>query len=106
MTPPFAAAERDVDDGALPGHPHGERAHRVDRLLRVEADAALARAPRVVVLNAEAAEHLHAAAVHVNRNAELVFAKGNAQQIARGGVELEDVRDVVELALRDFVRII
>ena len=40
----LAAAQRDVDDRALPGHPHRERAHGVERLLRVKADAALATA--------------------------------------------------------------
>ena len=54
----LAAAERDVHDGALPGHPHREGPDRVERLLRVEADPALARAPGVVVLHAEAPEDL------------------------------------------------
>src|SRR5512143_735849 len=49
------ATERDVDDGALPRHPHRERADRVDGFLRVEADAALARSAGVVVLHAETA---------------------------------------------------
>ena len=71
----LGAAERDVDDGALPRHPHREGADRVDRLLRVEADAALARAARVVVLNAEAAEDLDLPVVHADRDREPVFAE-------------------------------
>jgi len=62
----LAAAERDVDDGALPGHPHGQSPDGVDRLLGVEADAALAGAAGVVMLAAEAAEHADAAVVHAD----------------------------------------
>src|SRR4030042_3089319 len=62
----LAAAERDVDDGALPGHPHGQGPDRIDRLLGVEADAALAGAAGVVVLAAEAAEHADAAGFHAD----------------------------------------
>ena len=58
ITPPLAPPKRDVDDGALPRHPHREGAHRVEGLLGVEADAALARSAGVVVLDAEAAEDL------------------------------------------------
>ena len=65
--PALAAAERDVDDRALPRHPHGERAHGVDGFLRVEADAPFGRAARVVVLHAEALEHLDVAVVHADR---------------------------------------
>ena len=57
----LAAAERDVHDGALPGHPHGESAHRVDGLERMETDAAFARTAGIVVLDAEAAEDLDGA---------------------------------------------
>ena len=101
----LAAAERDVHDRALPGHPHGEGAHGVERLLRVEADAALGRAAGVVVLHAEAAEHLHVAVVHAHRDRELVLAQREAQQLARGRVEVEDVGDLVELGLRHLERI-
>ena len=45
----FAAAERDVRDRALPGHPRRERRHLVERHVRVIADAALGRAERDVV---------------------------------------------------------
>ena len=54
----LGAAEGDVHHGALPGHPHGQRANGVERLLGVEANAALARAAGIVVLHAEAAEDL------------------------------------------------
>ena len=38
---PLAAAERNVHDGALPGHPHREGTDGVDRFLRMEADPLL-----------------------------------------------------------------
>ena len=105
MTPPLRAAERDVDDRALPRHPHRERADRVDALLRVEADAALGRAARVVVLHAEAAEHLDLAVVHVDGNLKLVLAQRLAQQVAGAAIQIEQRRDVVELVLRHLERV-
>ena len=42
----LGAAEGQVDDGALPGHPHGERRDLVQRHVGVVADAALGRAAR------------------------------------------------------------
>ena len=48
----LAAAERDVHDRALPGHPGGQRLHFVERDLRMEANAALCRAARRAVLHA------------------------------------------------------
>ena len=95
----LAAAQRDVHHGALPGHPHGQRADRVDGLLRVEADAALARAAGVVVLDAEAAEDLDRAVVHAHRDAEVVLAHRPAQELARAGVEVQELGDLVELGL-------
>ena len=51
-------AERHVDQGALPGHPHRQGADVVDVGVRVEADPALGRSARHVVLDAVALEHL------------------------------------------------
>src|SRR5512141_173177 len=69
----LAAAERDVHDGALPGHPHRQGADRVDRLLGGEADAALAGPAGIVVLAAEAVEHADAAVVHADGDREMVL---------------------------------
>ena len=98
----LAAAERDVDDRALPGHPHRERPHRVDRLHRVEADAALRGAARVVVLDPESPEHLDASVVHLDRDAHVIFAQVVAQELLRRLVEAEELRDPVKLGLRHF----
>ena len=50
----LGAAERDVDQGALPGHPHRQRPDFVEVGRRVVAQAALGRAARDVVLDAVA----------------------------------------------------
>src|SRR5205823_3946905 len=54
---PLGAAEGDVGDGALPGHPGGQGAHLVEGDVGVVADAALARPADVAVQDAVAAEH-------------------------------------------------
>jgi hypothetical protein len=95
----LAAAERDVDHRALPGHPGREGAHRVDRLLRVEADAALGGAAGVVVLDPEALEDPHLAVVHADRNGEVELALRPAQELADTFVELQLVGHRVELTL-------
>ena len=97
----LGAAQRDVDDGALPGHPHRQRANGVDGLLRVEADAALARAARIVVLHAEAAEDLYASVVHVARDGEVELTQRIAQKLAGSRIKTQVFSDFVELCLRD-----
>ena len=63
----LGAAEGDVDDRALPGHPGGQRAHFVERDVGRVADAALGRAARDGVLHAIAGEDFQAAVVELNR---------------------------------------
>src|SRR4030043_1506895 len=101
----LAAAERDVDDGALPGHPHGQGADRVDRLLGVEANAALAGAAGVVVLAAEAAENTDAVVVHADGNGEMVLPQRVPQEVPGRLIELEKVSDGVKLFLGHFERV-
>ena len=97
MTPPFAAAERDVRDGALPRHPGGERRHLVERDARVIADAALGRAERDVVLDAIAGEDLDLAVVHLDRarHGDLPF--GVREDLPDARLEVEDAGRSVEL---------
>ena len=95
----LAAAEGDVHHGAFPRHPRRQGPHRIERLVGVEPDAALVRAPRVVVLHAEPAEHLHLPVVHADRDGELELADGPPQELAGALVEVEDVGDFVELGL-------
>ncbi len=95
----LGAAEGDIDDRALPGHPHRQRAHLVERDVGVEADAALGRAAIDVVLDAVAGEHLDAPIVHAHGKIDDQLALGHAQNGAQalgklqtfgGGVELGD----------------
>ena len=64
LDPALAAAEWDVDDRALPGHPGGECTHLVWIDVHVEAYASLARSAQRVVLYAVASEDLNPAIVH------------------------------------------
>jgi len=60
------ATKWDAHHGALPGHPHRQRAYFVQRDLRAEADAAFGRAAIDVVLHAVAREHLNVTVVHAH----------------------------------------
>ena len=71
----------------------------------MEADAALRRAAGVVVLHAEAPEHLHVAVVHADGNGELVLAQREAEQVPRRLIEVENVRHLVELGLGHLERV-
>ena len=89
MTPPLAAAERNVHHGALPGHPRRQRAHFVEAHVRREADAALARPARHGVLHAIAGEHLQASVIELHRNMHRDFARGGAQNLAHPVIQIE-----------------
>ena len=101
----FGSSQRDIDDGTLPGHPHGQSADRVDRLLRVKANAAFARPAGVVVLNAEAAKDLDASVIHACRNCEVELAQGITQQFAGRRVQSQILGYLIELGLCDLERI-
>jgi hypothetical protein len=64
-----------------------------------EADAALARTARVVVLHAKAAENPYRSVVHAHRNGEMELAQGIAQQFARRCVQTQQLSYLVELRL-------
>ena len=66
----LAAAEGNVDHGALPRHPGGQRAHFVERHIGREADAALGRTARDRVLHAIAGEDFDAAIVELDRDVD------------------------------------
>ena len=66
----FAAAERQVDDRALPRHPERERRHFVKRHAGMVADAALGRTAREVVLHAIAGVDFELAVVALKRDRE------------------------------------
>src|SRR5579859_5480227 len=96
----LGAAERDVDDRALPRHPHRERLHLVQGDVGVIADAALGRTAVDVVLHSIAREHPDAVVVHAHRERAGELALDLAQHLAEPGLELDDLRGLVELRLR------
>jgi len=68
------AAKRQVQQGALPGHPGCQGTHGVDSLIGVETDAALGGAFRVVVLDAEGLEDPDGAVIHAYGDMDVHFA--------------------------------
>ena len=86
----LAAAERQLRDRALPGHPRRQRRHFIERHVGVIADAALGRAERDVVLHAIAGEHLDLAGVHLDRARDDDLALGMRQHLPDAGLEIEN----------------
>ena len=72
----FAAAERNVDHGAFPGHPGSQRAHFVQRHVGRKADAALGGAARDGMLHAIAGEDFEPAVVELHRNVTVISLAG------------------------------
>ena len=88
------AAERQPHQRALPGHPHRERLHLVERDVRVVADAALRRAARDVVRDAVAGERAHRAVVHRRRDRDLDRLLALLQHVDEALVDAERLGDL------------
>ncbi len=93
----FRSSKGDIHDGAFPGHPHGKRAHRIQGLQRVEPDPAFAGTAGVVMLHPEALEYFPGAVIHPDRDCERILADRRPEQFARGSVEVQLCRHVIEL---------
>ena len=102
----LGAAERDVHQRALPGHPHRERLDLVERDVRVVADAALGRAARDVVGDAVALEGLDRAVVHRHRDRDDDGLLALLQDVHQALVDLEDVGHAAQLRAGDLERIL
>ena len=63
----FCTSERNVNDGAFPGHPHSERLDFVEGDVGMITNAALAGAAHAAVLNAETVEDLDRTVIHLYR---------------------------------------
>ncbi len=96
----LGTAERNVDERALPRHPHGERLDFVERHVGMVANATLAWPARHVVLHAIACEHAMRPRVHPDRHRHLQDAFWLAQVTVDGRIQPDDLRDVIQLALR------
>ena len=85
----LGAAERNVDHGALPGHPAGESADFIEGDVGRVADAAFGRAARNRVLHAKSGEDLEVPVIHVDGDVDREFAVGIAQNPPQAVVEIE-----------------
>src|SRR2546422_901978 len=95
----------DPDDGALPGHPHGERLHLAQRHRGVVADPALPGPARGVVLDAVSREHLYDTVGHADGEVHGQLALARREDRAHVGIEMQLLRRDVELFERDLPRI-
>ena len=84
------AAERQPHQRALPGHPHRERLHLVERHIGVVADAALRRPARDVVRDAEAGERAHVTVVERRRDRDLDRLLALLQDVDEALIDAED----------------
>src|SRR6266566_1967128 len=97
----LAAAVRDPDDRALPGHPHRQRLDLVEADVLVIANAALGRTAAQVVLDPITRIDLDGAVVHLHGEVDDQLAAWLAQDAAQAGVEIESLGGEVELLLGD-----
>ena len=102
---PLGAAEGDVDQGALPGHPHGEGADLVNVGVRVEAQPALGRPSAGVVLHPVAGEHPRPAGLHGDGEVDRQFALRLLQDGVDGVVQVQNTGDVLQLPQGVLVRV-
>ena len=98
-------AERDVDYGALPGHPTGQGAHFIERDIRRVADAAFCRAARNGVLDTKSGKHLQVPVIHLDRDVNREFTVGITQNPPQSVVEIEFLGGQIEARPLRFPRI-
>src|SRR5437763_4315311 len=96
----FRAAVWQAGDSALPRHPHGERAHFIERDVLAVAQAALHRPARFVVMHAIAGEDADGAIVHLHREVHRELALAVAQDVTYAGIEVDTFCDGVGLCDR------
>ena len=96
----LGAAEGHVDEGALPGHPHGQGAHVIEVRPRVEAKAALGRPARRAVLDAVAGEDLDAAVITPHREVHGPLALAHREEAAHALLEGKVIGRGAELGER------
>ena len=65
----------------------------------MEAETALVGSAGIIVLDAVALEHAYIPIIHANRNSEMKFPHRPAQEFAYWGIEMQQVRNMIELLL-------
>ena len=101
----LGAPERDVHQRALPRHPGGQRFDFFEGDVEIEANAALGRSTRRVVQHAVAGIDLDLSAVAEDRHGDNDLFFGIAQNLVQAGVEIEQLRRVIEALHHRFERI-
>ena len=96
----FAAAERQVDDRALPRHPKRERRDFIQGHARMVADAAFCRAAREIVLYAIAGVDFELAGIALEWNREDDLPRRMGEDAAHSAVEFEQIGGFVEVCDR------
>ena len=102
----LGAAEGDVDHGAFPGHPGGQRAHFVERDIGRKADAAFAGSARDGMLHPIAGENFQPAVVKQDRDVNGDLLGGRAQDLAHAVVKIQMLSGFVEARLSGDPRIL
>src|SRR4029078_191895 len=99
-TPTLRAAERDIDESALPRHPHRECTDVVEIRRGVVAEPALRRSARHVVLDPVAGEYLDRTVVELDGGVPGPLRRRAARDRAKLRCELQMVGSEVELGER------
>jgi hypothetical protein len=101
----LTSAQGNIYNGALPGHPHGEGADRIKRLIRMKTNATLVGAARIIMLDAKTGEHLEVAIFHTHGDAKRKLTSGPAQHLSNARVKIHHFGNVIELFLSNLKRI-
>ncbi len=88
----LGAAERDIHNRTLPGHPRGERADFIERNIRIKSDAAFSGAANGGVEDAIAGENFELAIVHADGYVKRDFLFGVFQIAVKALFETEFLR--------------
>jgi len=99
-------AKRNVDDGALPGHPRCQRTNFINIHIGRVAYAALGRAASEIVLDAKAFKDFYAPGIHARRDVDLQLAVGDAHHRIEIGVQIEQLRRAIKARHHGFKRIV
>ena len=97
----FTAAERNIDNRGLPGHPASKRANRVDGFRGEPTNTALCRTASSVVLNAETLENFRRSIVHLHGQGDPNFTLRSTQEGSRRSVKIKSFSSFSDTSFRD-----
>jgi hypothetical protein len=100
--PSIGPSQRDIDDSALPGHPHSKSLYGIDRFQRMEANSALSRAPDIVMNHSESTKYTDIPIVQSYGYGKLMFSHRIQKEFSCGFIQVKHARDMIELVLGHF----